>query len=182
MLKYILWAFVMVICSFHVTFAYVEWLVRCDVVGDRVSVVWWNKWFLCQHYLDQISVSLQKLDTAIDDVQSYIERGQDVVYWRGVLLWVMNKKDTVLAFEIQIRHALENFEYALYLKLKPYILGYMSKETNRCQWLWNVLEKGVVERACWKWQKEMIITIIRSNDLTRLIEWLRDYVAMRWSL
>ena len=69
-----------------VSFAYVEHLVSCEIVGDDVKVVRGAHGILCEEYLEQSADSLEKLDEAIASLQSYVDAGKDAGYWRGILL------------------------------------------------------------------------------------------------
>ena len=119
------------------TFWYFENKAYCNFEEKNViiSIKKYDWATRCVVYMDTIyQLALQKY-SEISAIRSYIEQGDDVYYWK----WVLEEKKTefiqLVNYRIQIKAAVDRFEWALFDKYynllkKPMQIYYLDLETQ----------------------------------------------------
>ena len=119
------------------TFWYLENKVYCNLENRNVTIFMKNEeWTVqCQAYLDTLYQLALKKYNEISAINSYINQGDDVYYWKKVLEEKKSEFIQLVNYRAQIKTAIEKFESALFDKYiaalqKPMQIYYSDLETQ----------------------------------------------------
>ncbi len=122
---------------FSQSFWYFENKVYCNFESKNVTISikkieWADR---CKTYMDTIYQLALKKYSEISTVRSYIEQGDDVYYWKGVLDDKKSEFIQLVNYRTQIKTAVDKFELALFDKYysllqKPLKVYYSDLETQ----------------------------------------------------
>ena len=172
------------------TFWYLEKTVYCNLENNNVTIfLKKGEWLLkCQTYLDTIYQLALKKHNEISTINSYINQGDDVYYWKNILEDKKSEFIQLVNYRTQIKTAIDKFETALFDKYynilqKPMQLYYSELEAQ-----YDILAKQDVSLRKYDYSLRLVQLeqqmwnvnhVLNAKSLDDIMEVLSSYIYLK---
>jgi len=167
--------------------AFLEDKIYCDVSESYVKV-YLKKWiyYTCGDYISTLDASLLDIKNKLDDVELYLQAGQNVTYWQSVYDDLNYRFQSFQTIRANVVFRINEFEYNLFTVLKKFLVNklvmYKSSIEFQLSYYKDVLNTSYSQQKVkdeLQKQLNMILLIENSKNLEELFKYLSGYFYVK---